>query len=82
VYVNGGKFDYPDNWWRNAESMKQWISSFLPTNVEALNEERLIELMEVEQKMPVVIDYYANWCSHCHQFAPVFDQASRVCLIY
>lgn len=79
AYVNGAQYDYPANFWRNAESMKQWVSSLLPTNVETLNEQRLIELVEADHKMPIIVDYYANWCHHCTIFAPVFDQASRVC---
>jgi thiol-disulfide isomerase/thioredoxin len=57
--------------------MKQWLQGFLPTNVETVTEQRLEELIS-DYKRPVIVDFFANWCQHCHIFAPIYDQASRV----
>ncbi|KAI6234475.1 DnaJ-like protein subfamily C member 10 [Aphelenchoides fujianensis] len=64
IYANGRQMDYPAN-------------LFLPSNVETVDERRLLELMD-ETKKAVLVSYGASWCSHCVQFAPIYDQASRM----
>ncbi|KAI6179545.1 DnaJ-like protein subfamily C member 10 [Aphelenchoides besseyi] len=78
VFANGRHFDYPANWWRDHGSIRQWLLQFLPTNVENADENRLNELLEVETKLAVMVDYFAPWCGFCQQLAPIYDQASRM----
>lgn len=77
LYANGEQYDYPSNWWRTAETIVQWTQQFKPTNVEALDEARLNELID-DPKVALLVDYYAPWCGHCVAFAPIYDQASRI----
>ncbi|CAD5208686.1 unnamed protein product [Bursaphelenchus xylophilus] len=77
--MNGGEaFDYPQNWWRDHRTMIQWFSQFLPSVVEDLNDETMEFAMNEDTKATWIIDYWAPWCSHCIQFAPVYEQAARM----
>jgi thioredoxin 1 len=31
----------------------------------------------VQSDIPVIIDYYAEWCSPCKQFAPTFEKVAK-----
>ncbi|KAI6174875.1 DnaJ-like protein subfamily C member 10 [Aphelenchoides bicaudatus] len=68
VYANGGQWDYPSHFWRNHEDSCQQMLKV---------DQKLNDLIG-DFKKPVIVDFFANWCQHCHIFAPIYDQASRM----
>jgi len=68
--------DYPTNWWRDHGSMQRWISEFLPSLVQPIGNEFFTEVLDSEE--PWLVDFYAPWCGHCVQFAPVYEQIAKI----
>uniref|UniRef100_A0A914C2D7 DnaJ homolog subfamily C member 10 n=1 Tax=Acrobeloides nanus TaxID=290746 RepID=A0A914C2D7_9BILA len=68
--------DYPSNWWRDAGSMKKWVTEWLPSLVEKLGHEFYQEVLGSTE--PWLVDFYAPWCGHCVQFAPSFEQVAKM----
>ncbi|KAE9553345.1 hypothetical protein FO519_003458 [Halicephalobus sp. NKZ332] len=74
--LNRQNLDYPSNWWRDHGSMQRWVSEFLPSLVQPIGDEFLSEVLESSE--PWLVDFYAPWCGHCVQFAPVFEQIAKI----
>ncbi|KAK0422224.1 hypothetical protein QR680_007443 [Steinernema hermaphroditum] len=68
--------DYPNNWWRDAPSMQRWISEFLPSLVARMGNEFYQEVLGSTDVW--LVDFYAPWCGHCVQFAPVFEEIAQI----
>jgi DnaJ family protein C protein 10 len=67
--------DYPTNWWRDHRSMQRWVTEFLPSLVEQYGQEFYDEVLA--SSSPWVVDFYAPWCGHCIQFAPVYEKLAK-----
>ena len=61
---------------RDAESFKRWLYTHLPSKVEKLTDKTYEEVLR--SKEPWLVDFYAPWCGHCHQFAPDFEDLATV----
>ena len=68
--------DYPSNWWRDHGSMQRWLQDFLPSKVSRLGNDFYDRV--VSDSEPWLVDFYAPWCGHCVQFAPVFEHIAGV----
>ena len=64
--------DYP----RDATSFKRWLYSHFPSKVQSLNDRSFEEVLR--SSAPWVVDFYADWCGHCRQFAPDFEDMANV----
>jgi len=73
---NLNHMDYPSNWWRDHGSMQRWLQDFLPSKVSRLGNDFYDRV--VSDSEPWLVDFYAPWCGHCVQFAPVFEHIAEV----
>lgn len=70
--------EYPPNWWRNVQSMTQWINQFLPSLVHTIGGSDDFSMRVLETRVPVLVDFFSPWCGHCVTFAPVFERMAKV----
>ncbi|CAJ0577647.1 unnamed protein product, partial [Mesorhabditis spiculigera] len=71
----GKNLNYPQNMWRNADSISQWTMGYLPSLVVPMGNEFFTEVLDA--KTPYLVDFYAPWCGPCMRFVPVFDQIAK-----
>lgn len=72
------RYNYVDysGWHRDAQNIRQWIYSYLPSEaVELRNDNFIGDVLKSET--PWLVDFYAPWCGHCHEFAPDFELIAR-----
>uniref|UniRef100_A0A0K0FXH9 DnaJ homolog subfamily C member 10 n=1 Tax=Strongyloides venezuelensis TaxID=75913 RepID=A0A0K0FXH9_STRVS len=66
---------YPPNWWRNRDSMMNFITRYIPSEVTSIGSE-FYELV-LRSTKPALVDFFAPWCSHCIEFAPKLDRIAK-----
>ncbi|CAF0808672.1 unnamed protein product [Adineta steineri] len=74
--MDGKNFVLYNNGWRDANSLRNWAFQYLPSKVIELDEKNFSTNVLRDSK-PWVIDFYAPWCGHCHQFSPIFESIAR-----
>ncbi|VIO96670.1 Uncharacterized protein BM_BM6629 [Brugia malayi] len=68
--------DYPSNWWRDHRSMEVWLRNYLPSKVISMGNDFFVKVLEDDE--PWLVDFFVTWCSHCIEFAPVFERVAEV----
>lgn len=56
--------------------MYRWLTEYLPSKVKTLGNDFFNRVLD--DKIPWLVDFYAPWCGHCIQFAPVFETVAEV----
>uniref|UniRef100_A0A915PSW6 DnaJ homolog subfamily C member 10 n=1 Tax=Setaria digitata TaxID=48799 RepID=A0A915PSW6_9BILA len=67
--------NYPSNWWRDHRSMEVWLSNYLPSKVISMGDDLFIKVLNDNE--PWLVDFFVTWCSHCIEFAPVFERIAE-----
>ncbi|MFB0563107.1 MAG: thioredoxin [Candidatus Lokiarchaeia archaeon] len=58
------------------ELMEQQPRSQIPTGVIHLNSKKFAETIKTS-KVPVIIDYSAQWCAPCRMMTPIFERLAN-----
>ncbi|EYC00998.1 hypothetical protein Y032_0111g238 [Ancylostoma ceylanicum] len=66
---------YPQNMWRNADTIERWVFGMLPSLVTQLGNDYWTTVLDSDE--PWIVDFYAPWCGHCVQFSPVYEQIAK-----
>lgn len=56
--------------------MRSWLGLFLPTLVELIEND--FENSVLASEVPTLVDFYAPWCGHCVNYAPIYERVARV----
>ncbi|CAF0832321.1 unnamed protein product [Didymodactylos carnosus] len=72
----GNNFVVYNNGWRDANSLRSWAFNFLPSKVIELDSNKFSTIV-LRDNNSWVVDFYAPWCGHCHQFSPIFEGVAR-----
>ncbi|ETN75942.1 protein disulfide-isomerase domain protein [Necator americanus] len=68
-------YPYPQNMWRNADTIERWVFGMLPSLVTSLGNDYWTTVLDSDE--PWIVDFYAPWCGHCVQFSPVYEQIAK-----
>lgn len=76
------RFQQYQGWMRDANTLTQWASDYLPTKTHILDYQTFESLvLKNDGDEPWLVDFYAPWCGHCHIFAPKFEIIAEVRII-
>lgn len=63
-------------WYRNVQSFLAWAQDYLPTKVISLANHNFRKKV-LSSREPWIIDFYANWCGPCQQFASEYEKVAE-----
>ncbi|VDM56904.1 unnamed protein product [Angiostrongylus costaricensis] len=67
--------EYPQNMWRNADSIERWVYGMLPSMVTSLGNDFWTTVLDSNE--PWMVDFFAPWCGHCVHFSPVYEHIAK-----
>ncbi|CAF1118538.1 unnamed protein product [Didymodactylos carnosus] len=76
-YFVGERRKLYHNGWRDVNSLRSWAFTFLPSKVVELDSAKFSTIL-LRDNNSWVIDFYAPWCGHCHQFSPILEGVARL----
>ncbi|CAF3957073.1 unnamed protein product [Rotaria magnacalcarata] len=74
--ADGHTYIVYNNGWRDVNSLRSWAFQNLPSKVVEVDGKNFSTNILRDSK-PWLIDFYAPWCGHCHQFSPIFEGVAR-----
>jgi len=62
--------------WRDLDSLYTWVFQSFPSLVDSIDDQSFFNTV-LASKQAYLVDFFANWCGHCHEFAPHYEELAK-----